>query len=66
MTTINTHANLTDSDRFYAALLAAHEPLSQAESAAYNARLILLLANHIGDNDVLEDALIHAAPSGRD
>lgn len=47
-------------DDFYAALLEAHEGLSDAESAALNSRLILLLANHIGDVDVIRQAL-HAA-----
>jgi hypothetical protein len=47
-------------DDFYAALLEAHEGLSAAESAALNSRLILLLANHIGDLDVIRQAL-HAA-----
>jgi len=40
-------------DDVYAALLAAHEGLSDAESHALNARLVLLMANQIGDADVL-------------
>lgn len=44
-------------DDFYAALLEAHEGLSAADSAALNSRLILLLANHIGDIDVIRQAL---------
>lgn len=46
-------SRLTDADGFYEALLDAHEGLSQAQSAALNARLILVLANQIGDAAVL-------------
>jgi hypothetical protein len=42
-------------DDVYAALLAAHEGLSEAESHALNARLVLLLANRIGDADALAE-----------
>ena len=44
-------------DDFYEALLAAHEGLNDEESAALNARLVLLLANHIGSLPVLREAL---------
>lgn len=44
-------------DDFYEALLAAHEGLDARESAALNARLVLLLANHIGNLPVLREAL---------
>jgi hypothetical protein len=44
-------------DDFYEALLAAHEGLGERESAAFNARLILLLANQIGSLPVLREAL---------
>lgn len=50
-------------DDFYAALLEAHEGLSAAESTALNSRLILLLANHIGDVDVIRQALRAARAS---
>lgn len=52
--------NLTKPDDIYATLLAAHEGLSKAQSDALNARLILLLANHIGDAEVLQQALTEA------
>ncbi len=55
--TLNTAANIPDPDGFYAELLAVHDGLSDDESAALNARLILTLANHIGDRAVLSDAL---------
>jgi hypothetical protein len=56
-----TTSNLKDPDRFYEALIAAHENLSKEESDAFNARLILLLSNHIGDFDTLMEALETAA-----
>lgn len=62
-----TTPNLSDRDAAYAALIAAHNGLTDAESAAFNARLILILMNHVGDADVLEEALALAAKSdGRD
>ncbi|WP_292899422.1 DUF2783 domain-containing protein [Nitratireductor sp.] len=44
-------------DDFYAALMAAHEGLSFEESARLNAKLVLLLANQVGDLDVIRAAL---------
>ena len=52
-----TTPNIDRPDDFYAALLALHEGRAKEESDAVNARLILLLANHIGDMDVLREAL---------
>lgn len=54
-------ANLTDPDGFYDALIKAHDGLDEAESAALNARLILILANQIGDAETLVQALQAAA-----
>jgi hypothetical protein len=48
-------------DVFYAALLKAHEGLSPDESARLNARLVLILANLVGDREVLQAALEKAA-----
>ena len=47
-------------DDFYEALIEAHNGLSDEQSEALNARLILLLANHIGDLRVLREALAAA------
>ena len=47
-------------DDFYELLIEAHRDLPDEESAALNARLILLLANHIGDIGVLREALAAA------
>jgi hypothetical protein len=44
-------------DEFYAALMSAHEGLSFEESAALNARLVLLLANRVGDLELLQAAI---------
>jgi len=52
--------NIKDPDGFYAELLAAHEGLSREDSEALNARLVLVLANHIGDRDVLAAAFAAA------
>jgi hypothetical protein len=57
---LNTRPNIADSDGFYADLLAAHLGLTEAESHAMNARLVLILANHIGDAKVLSQALVLA------
>jgi len=48
-----TDPRIPDPDGFYAALLAAHEDLSETHSADLNARLVLLLANQCGDQAVL-------------
>ncbi|MEL7114861.1 MAG: DUF2783 domain-containing protein [Pseudomonadota bacterium] len=52
-----TAKNIADHDAIYAELIAAHRGLTEAESAAFNARLILILMNHIGDEAVLRAAL---------
>lgn len=57
---LNLQPNLKDPDEVYAALLAAHRGLTDAEQAALNARLILILMNHIGDPTVLTEALDQA------
>ena len=52
-----TTPNLRDPDAAYAALLAAHKGLSEAESDALTARLVLILMNHIGDGPAFAEAL---------
>ena len=54
---LNTKPNITAFDDFYESLLTAHQGLSTEESHAMNARLVLLLSNHIGDAEVLAQAL---------
>ncbi|GLT09262.1 DUF2783 domain-containing protein [Sulfitobacter porphyrae] len=52
--------NIPDQDGFYDELLRAHEGLSKEQSDALNARLILVLCNHIGDREVIRAALAAA------
>ncbi len=54
---LNTKPNIADVDGFYARLLATHKGLTEPQSHALNARLVLILANHIGDAEVLQQAL---------
>ncbi|MDP5336657.1 MAG: DUF2783 domain-containing protein [Paracoccaceae bacterium] len=64
-TDLNLAPNMDRPDDVYADLLAAHEGLNKAESDALNARLILILMNHIGRREVLAQALAAArAPVG--
>ena len=58
--TLITDAHLEAPDDFYEALIEAHQGLSTEESHAYNARLVLLLANHIGSLPVLREAIAAA------
>lgn len=58
---LNLTANIDRPDDFYEALLSTHDGLSKTQSDALNARLILILANHIGDREVLNAALATAA-----
>jgi Protein of unknown function (DUF2783) len=52
-----TSPNLSAPDDFYEALINAHQDLTIEESQAFNARLVLLFANHIGALPVLQQAL---------
>jgi hypothetical protein len=58
-----TEPHLESPDDFYEALIDTHRDLATEQSHALNARLVLLLANHIGRLDVLKQAL-HAARVG--
>ncbi|MCK8464103.1 DUF2783 domain-containing protein [Aliiroseovarius sp. CAU 1755] len=64
MTDLILTPNINRADDFYAELLAAHENLSKEESDALNARLVLILANHIGDRAVLSQAIKAAQDAG--
>ena len=55
-----TTPNFDHADDFYEALIDAHQDLSTADSHALNARLVLLLANHVGTLAVLRQALAAA------
>ena len=54
---LNTEPNIARADDFYEALIDAHRDLSEQQSQMLNAKLILLLSNHIGDLGVLREAL---------
>jgi hypothetical protein len=60
---LNTEPNIARPDDFYQALIDAHAGLTEAQSAALNARLILLLANQVGDLDTLRAAIAAARDS---
>ena len=60
MATLNVEPNLSQPDDFYEALIDTHRDLSDEQSQIVNAKLILLLANHIGDLEVLRQAMAAA------
>ena len=49
--------NLADPDRIYNAIIDAHRGLNDAESLSLNASLVLILANHIGDESIVREAI---------
>jgi Protein of unknown function (DUF2783) len=57
---INTDPNIESPDDFYELLIDTHRDLSLEQSQLVNAKLILLLANHIGDLAVLREAMTRA------
>lgn len=60
---LTTTPNLDAPDDFYEALIEAHQGLTTDQSHALNARLVLLLANHVGSTTVLREALSAARSS---
>jgi len=52
--------NVASPDELYELLIKAHEGLSEAECLKLDAKLIILLSNHIGDIDVLRSAIAKA------
>ncbi len=60
---LNTEPNLESPDDFYEALIDAHRDLTAPQSHELNAKLVLLLANHIGSLAVLKEALAAARAS---
>lgn len=57
MSQLTLDPNFSDADAFYAALADVHRDRSPEVSEQINARLILLLANQVGDQSILEQAL---------
>ncbi|MCT4331418.1 DUF2783 domain-containing protein [Paracoccus sp. YLB-12] len=64
MAELRTDVNLSGHDDLYAALLRLHEDRTEAESLKIWSRLVLLLANHIGDAEVVLQAIALARPGG--
>ena len=60
MATLNIEPNIGEADDFYEDLIDMHRDLTSEQSQLANAKLILLLANHIGDLAVLRQAMEHA------
>jgi len=72
---LNTDPNLASPDAFYEALIDMHRGLTEDQSEIVNAKLILVLSNHIGDLEVLRQAMkiarsdlnpLHPEPPRRD
>jgi len=57
--------NMERPDDLYEALVSAHDGLTRAESEALNARLILILMNHVGDEGVIREAIEAAKAAGQ-
>lgn len=57
VTTLRTDPAIADPDGFYNTLVDCYRGLDEAQVGLFNARLILLLANQVGDGAVLEQAL---------
>ena len=60
---LNTAPHVEAADAFYEALIDAHHDLSAAQSHELNAKLVLLLANHVGESAALNEALAAARAS---
>ncbi len=65
MTRLITTPNIAHPDAFYDRLIALHDGLDDAASIDLNARLILILMNHIGDDNVLREAMERAKKDHR-
>src|SRR5258705_8904839 len=57
---LNTEPNIADFDGFYEVLVGLHRNLTPQQSQLVNSKLLLLLANHIGDRAVLDQAIAKA------
>lgn len=63
MSTLKRDLNLARPDDVYNLIVDAHKDLTPAQSEALNAALVLLLANHVGDEDVIREAVAAARKS---
>ena len=60
---VKTALNFQDADAFYECLLDAHQGLSREQSELLNARMILILANQLGDGSLLQACIAAAKPA---
>ncbi len=65
MADLDTETRFENPDAAFQLIVDAHRELEAEESAKFNARLVLLLANHIGDMNVLRQAVEAAAKTAR-
>jgi hypothetical protein len=65
MSKLQTQSQFADPDAAYIALVEARRGLSEQAAAALDTRLVLILANHIGDLDVLKEAIALAKAGQR-
>ncbi len=63
MADLRLNPNIPDPDGFYADLIAAQDGMDDDQAAAFAARLVLILANQIGDREVLAEAITRARDS---
>ena len=61
---LNTEPNIATPDDFYEQLIDMHRDLTEEQSRMVNAKLVLLLANHVGDPTVLREAMARARSDG--
>jgi hypothetical protein len=66
MSTLNTSPRLDDPDGLYEALVEAHRDLDAEASRRLDARLVLLLANHIGSVAIVREAIAAARDAGKE
>jgi hypothetical protein len=57
---LSTNSNFARPDDAFRAIVEAHRGLTDEQSADFDAALVLILANHIGDIDVLREAIVLA------
>jgi len=60
MSNLHTENRISDPDAFYAELIELHRGLSDEQVRLLDAKLILLLANQVGDLDLLRLAMAAA------
>jgi hypothetical protein len=65
MAKLNITPNIAAPDDVYQQIIDMHAELSEAESMKVNAKLILLLINHIGDPEVVREAIALASKEGK-